>query len=310
MTGRLRIVGVGGTGGVVVRCLMDRNPGTTPAVAVDHDAQALTAIHSATRIQIASQHRSQHHTGLRRPMSGVTALPVDVPPYPGITRALAGADLVIVTCGVGGRTGTNVAPIVARLAHWAGAAVVGVVSTPLAAEHPGGGVPVELGLAHLRRHTDALVVLPEDRVWRLMTPLGPSCVHAVVPELLASAVEALTTLLHVTPGHEAVDGGALDVLRLGGDASVGTGEARGADRAAAAVANALAGGGLDAEVLAQARGVLVYVEGDARLTLSEVHRVDEIVQGAVATEAMMMLAVVHEPARRDWLRVTVIAVGG
>jgi cell division protein FtsZ len=227
-----------------------------------------------------------------------------------VARAMHNADLVFVTCGMGGGTGTGAAPVLCELARAAGALTVGIVTKPFLFEGRKRMRQAELGIAEMRKHVDTMIVVPNERLLAVVgkgIPFQDALKKA--DEVLLHATQGISSLISVT-GLVNVDfADVRTVMQEGGSALMGTGIGRGENRAIEAAQQAIASPLLDNVSVSGATGVLVNITGGADLTLGEVHQINEIIHDAVGEDAEIIFGAVHEPAMQGEIRVTVIATG-
>jgi cell division protein FtsZ len=220
------------------------------------------------------------------------------------------ADLVFVTCGMGGGTGTGAAPVLCELAREAGALTVGIVTKPFLFEGRKRMRQAELGIAEMRKNVDTMIVVPNERLLAVVgkgIPFQDALKKA--DEVLLHATQGISSLISVT-GLVNVDfADVRTVMQEGGSALMGTGIGRGENRAVEAAQQAIASPLLDNVSVSGATGVLVNITGGADLTLGEVHQINEIIHDAVGEDAEIIFGAVHEPAMQGEIRVTVIATG-
>jgi cell division protein FtsZ len=227
-----------------------------------------------------------------------------------VLRVLSGADLVFVTCGMGGGTGTGAAPIVCEMAREAGALCVGIVTKPFLFEGRKRMRQAEMGIAEMRKHVDTMITVPNERLLAVVgkgIPFGDALKKA--DEVLLHATQGISNLISVT-GLVNVDfADVRTVMQSGGSALMGTGIGRGENRATEAAQQAISSPLLDNVSVSGATGVLVNITGGTDLTLGEVHQINEIVHDAVGDDAEIIFGAVNEPAMQGEIRVTVIATG-
>ena len=225
-------------------------------------------------------------------------------------RVSQNADLVFITCGMGGGTGTGAAPVVAQVAKEAGALTVGIVTRPFLFEGRKRMRQAELGIAEMRKYVDTMIVVPNERLLAVVgkgIPFQDALKKA--DEVLLHATQGISSLISVT-GLVNVDfADVRTVMQSGGSALMGTGIGRGDSRAMEAAQQAISSPLLDNVSISGATGVLVNITGGADLTLGEVHQINEIIHDAVGDEAEIIFGAVHEPAMQGEIRVTVIATG-
>ena len=226
-----------------------------------------------------------------------------------IEEVLKGADMVFVTAGEGGGTGTGGAPVVARIARELGALTIGVVTRPFGFEGKRRSVQAEEGIAALREEVDTLIVIPNDRLLSI-SDKRVSVLEAFhsADQVLLSGVQGITDLI-TTPGLINLDFADVKSVMTGaGTALMGIGSARGDDRALVAAEGAIASPLLEASIEG-AHGVLMNISGGSDLGLFEIHEAAQLVAEAAHPEANIIFGAVIDDALGDEVRVTVIAAG-
>jgi cell division protein FtsZ len=226
-----------------------------------------------------------------------------------IEEALAGADMVFVTAGEGGGTGTGGAPVVARIAKSIGALTIGVVTKPFAFEGKRRSAQAETGVAALKNEVDTLIVVPNDRLLEI-SDRGISMLEAfaTADQVLLAGVQGITDLI-TTPGLINLDfADVKSVMQGAGSALMGIGASRGADRAIKAAELAVASPLLEASIDG-AHGVLLSIQGGSNLGIFEINDAARLVQEAVHPEANIIFGAVIDDTLGDEVRVTVIAAG-
>jgi len=303
---RMKVVGVGGGGGNAVNRMIDEHLEGVEFISINTDAQALLTSKSDVKIQIGKKLTRGLGAGAR-PEIGRQAIEEN---RDEVSRSLATADLVFITCGMGGGTGTGAAPVVAELAKAAGALTVGIVTKPFLFEGRKRMRQAEQGIAEMRRNVDTMIVVPNERLLAVVgkgIPFQDALKKA--DEVLLHATQGISSLISVT-GLVNVDfADVRTVMQAGGSALMGTGIGRGENRAMEAAQQAISSPLLDNVSISGASGVLVNITGGADLTLGEVHQINEIIHDAVGDDAEIIFGAVHEPAMQGEIRVTVIATG-
>ena len=303
---RMKVVGVGGGGGNAVNRMIEEHLEGVEFISVNTDAQALLNSKSDVKIQIGKKLTRGLGAGAR-PEIGKQAIDEN---REEVARAMHNADLVFVTCGMGGGTGTGAAPVLCELARAAGALTVGIVTKPFLFEGRKRMRQAELGIAEMRKNVDTMIVVPNERLLAVVgkgIPFQDALKKA--DEVLLHATQGISSLISVT-GLVNVDfADVRTVMQEGGSALMGTGIGRGENRAIEAAQQAIASPLLDNVSVSGATGVLVNITGGADLTLGEVHQINEIIHDAVGEDAEIIFGAVHEPAMQGEIRVTVIATG-
>ncbi len=303
---RMKVVGVGGGGGNAVNRMIDEHLESVEFISINTDSQALLASKSDVKIQIGKKLTRGLGAGAR-PEIGRQAIEEN---REEVGRALAGADLVFVTCGMGGGTGTGAAPVIAELGKEAGALTVAIVTKPFLFEGRKRMRQAEQGIVELRQHVDTMIVVPNERLLAVVgkgIPFQDALKKA--DEVLLHATQGISTLISRT-GLVNVDfADVRTVMQNGGSALMGTGIGRGENRAMEAAQQAISSPLLDNISVGGSTGVLLNITGGTDLTLGEVTQISEIVHDAVGDDAEIIFGAVNEPAMQGEIRVTVIATG-
>jgi cell division protein FtsZ len=227
-----------------------------------------------------------------------------------VRKALEGADLVFVTAGMGGGTGTGAAPLVGEIARELGALTIGIVTRPFSFEGKKRMRQAEQGLAELRRTVDTMIVVPNDRLLSVVGK-GTSFRDALkrADEVLLHATQGISDLIRVS-GEVNVDfADVRTVMACRGPALMGSGFGEGEDRAQEAAQEAISSPLLDEVSIAGAQGVLINITGGMDLAIDEVSQISSIIQEEAGEEAEILFGAVHDPTLESQIRVTVIATG-
>jgi cell division protein FtsZ len=303
---RMKVVGVGGGGGNAVNRMIEEHLSGVEFISVNTDAQALLNSRSDIKVQIGKKLTRGLGAGAR-PEIGRQAIEEN---RDDVGRVLQGADLVFVTCGMGGGTGTGAAPIIAGMARDAGALTVGIVTRPFLFEGKKRMRQAEMGIAEMRKFVDTMVVVPNER---LLAVVGKqtSFIESLkkADEVLLNATRGISTLISV-PGLINVDfADVRTVMQNGGSALMGTGTGRGENRALEAAQQAISSPLLDSLSINGASGALVNISGGADLTTGEVQQISETIHDAAGDDSEIIFGAVVDPAMEGEIRVTVIATG-
>ena len=303
---KMKVVGVGGGGGNAVNRMIEDQLPNVEFISVNCDSQALMTSKSNVKIQIGKKLTRGLGAGAR-PDIGRQAIEEN---RDEVSRALQGADLVFVTCGMGGGTGTGAAPVIAELSKEVGALTVGIVTRPFLFEGRKRMRQAEMGINEMRKHVDTMIVVPNERLLAVVgkgIPFQDALKKA--DEVLLHATQGISSLISVT-GLVNVDfADVRTVMQSGGSALMGTGIGRGESRATEAAQQAIASPLLDNISISGSTGVLINITGENDLTLGEVHQINEVIHEAVGDDAEIIFGAVHEPAMQGEIRVTVIATG-
>ncbi len=303
---RMKVVGVGGAGGNAVNRMIDEDLEGVEFISMNTDAQALKGSRAQLTLQIGKKLTRGLGAGAR-PEIGRQALSES---EEDVRRALDGADLVFVTAGMGGGTGTGAAPIVAQIAHDMGALTIGVVTRPFSFEGKKRERQAQQGLAELRRSVDSVIVVPNDRLLSVV-PKGTSFRDALkkADEVLLHATQGISDLIRVS-GEVNVDfADVRTIMACRGPALMGSGFGEGDNRAQEAAQEAISSPLLDDVSIEGARGVLINITGGLDLAIDEVTQISSIIQEEAGDEAEIIFGAVHDPDLEGKVRVTVIATG-
>lgn len=303
---RMKVVGVGGGGGNAVNRMIDEDLEGVDFISVNTDAQALKQSKSQLKIQIGKKLTRGLGAGAR-PEIGRQAIEES---RDEVRRSMKGADLVFVTAGMGGGTGTGAAPIIAEMAREMGALTIGVVTRPFLFEGRKRMRQAEQGLAELRRTADTVIVVPNERLLSVVGK-GTSFRDALkkADEVLLHATRGISDLIHVT-GEVNVDfADVRTIMASRGPALMGTGHGAGENRAVDAAQEAISSPLLDNVSIQGALGVLINITGGMDLTIDEVTTIASIIQEASGEEAEIIFGAVHAAECEGEVRVTVIATG-
>ncbi|MGQ0562747.1 MAG: cell division protein FtsZ [Gemmatimonadota bacterium] len=303
---RMKVVGVGGGGGNAVNRMIAEDLEGVEFISVNTDAQALKTAKAQVKIQIGSLLTRGLGAGAR-PEIGRQAIEES---REDMMRVLEGADLVFITAGMGGGTGTGAAPVIAEMAREMGALTIGIVTKPFLFEGKKRMRQAEMGLAELKRAADTVIVVPNERLLSVVGK-GTSFRDALkkADEVLLHATQGISDLIHVT-GEVNVDfADVRTVMQSRGPALMGTGFGRGENRAVEAAQEAISSPLLDNVTIEGALGVLINITGGMDLTIDEVTTIASIIQEAGGEEAEIIFGAVHDPSLEGEVRVTVIATG-
>ena len=303
---QMKVVGVGGAGGNAVNRMIEENLESVEFVSINTDAQALRRSKSHLKIQIGKDLTRGLGAGAR-PEIGRQAIAEN---QDDVRQALERADLVFITAGMGGGTGTGAAPVVGQIAREQGALCIAIVSKPFHFEGRRRMRHADIGLRELRACVDTMIVVPNERLLSVVGE-GTSFRDALkkADEVLLHATQGISDLISVT-GEINVDfADVRTVMSNRGAALMGTGEASGEERALEAAQQAICSPLLEDVSINGATGVLVNITGGSDLAIDEVTTINSIVQEAAGEEVELIFGAVHDPALEGCVRVTVIATG-
>lgn len=302
----IKVVGVGGGGGNAVKHMIANDVEGVDFVCANTDAQALTDIETTTVLQLGSNITKGLGAGANPEVGRQAALE----DRDRIAEALQGADMVFITAGMGGGTGTGAAPVVAEVAKDLGILTVAVVTRPFSFEGKKRGVIADGGMKELQQHVDSLITIPNEK---LLDVLGKSAslldAFKTVNDVLLGAVQGIADLI-IRPGMINVDfADVRTVMSEMGMAMMGTGHARGENRAREAAEAAIRSPLLDDINLQGARGILVNITAGLDLSLGEFSEVGDTVEEFASENATVVVGTVIDPEMSEELRVTVVATG-
>jgi cell division protein FtsZ len=303
---KIRVVGVGGGGGNAVNSMIDKGLVGVDFIAINTDVQALERNQASQKIQVGKTLTRGLGAGAD-PTIGHRAVEED---REEIARALNGSDMVFVTAGMGGGTGTGGGPIVANIAKSLGALVVGIVTKPFNSEGKRRISQAEEGIEELKKQVDTLIVIPNQKLLDIIdrhTPLMEA--FDLANEVLHNATRGISELITV-PGLINVDfADVRTVMREMGDALMGSGIATGENRATEAAHAAISSPLLDGVSIAGAQGILINVTGGKNMSLVEVDEAVSVIHDAAGDDANVILGTVVDDNMKDEMMVTVIATG-
>ncbi len=302
----MKVVGCGGAGGNAVNRMVDENLQGVELIATNTDAQALRQSRASICIQIGKKLTRGLGAGAR-PEIGRQAIHENADE---VTKAIQGADLVFITAGMGGGTGTGAAPIIGRFAREMGALTIGIVTRPFSFEGRKRLRQAEQGLDELRKAVDTVIVVPNDRIMTVVGK-GTSFQDALkkADEILLHATQGISDLIRVA-GEVNVDfADVRTVMACGGGALMGSGFGEGEHRAEEAARKAISSPLLGDVSLKGAHGVLINITGGMDLAIDDVTRISSIIQEEAGDEAEIIFGAVHDPKLNESVRVTVIGTG-
>ena len=303
---KIKVIGLGGGGSNAINRMMEARFTGVEFIVANTDVQALRASPAPVKLQLGARLTMGLGAGAD-PEVGKNAALED---REQIKKLLEGADMVFVTAGLGGGTGTGSAPIVAATAKELGILTVAVVTKPFAFEGGRRSQQAETGLAELRAVVDTLITIPNQRLLAVVdrgTPLVEA--FKVADTVLLQAVQGISDLITV-PGEINLDFADVKTIMHGmGMALMGTGVSSGEHRAVEAAQRAISSPLLEEASIEGAKGVLINITGGSDMTLFEVHEAASIIQEAADEEANIIFGTVIDSKMRDEIKVTVIATG-
>ena len=304
-TATIKVIGVGGAGTNAVNRMVDSGIRGVEFIAVNTDRQALLLSKASSKIQIGEKITRGLGAGANPDIGAQAAEESKAE----ITEALRGADMVFVTAGMGGGTGTGAAPIVASCAKEMGILTIGVVTKPFTFEGKKRLSQAERGIESLKGKVDTLVVIPNDKLLQIIDR-KTSIIEAfkMADDVLRQGVQGISDLIAV-PGLVNLDFADVKTIMLNqGMAHMGVGRASGENRAEDAAKEAIQSPLLETSIEG-AKGVIINITGGEDLGLHEVNTAAELVQRSVDPEANIIFGTVTDPSMQDEIQITVIATG-
>jgi cell division protein FtsZ len=302
---KIKVIGVGGGGGNAVNRMIESHLEGVEFVVANTDLQALKGCKAPVKIQLGVKLTNGLGAGAN-PDVGRKAALEDADK---IIEALEGADMVFVTTGLGGGTGTGAAPIIASLATEMGALTVAVVTKPFAFEGKRRQNQAERGLQDLIDSVDTTVVIPNEKLLAVAKDAGFFESFRVADDILRQAVQGISDIITI-PGIINRDFADVKTIMAGmGYAVMGTATAKGEGRATAAAQAAIASPLLEAGAIDGARGILINITGSSSLRLAEVNEASTIIQSAAHEDANIIFGAVLDEKMKDDVKITVIATG-
>ncbi len=302
---QIRVIGVGGGGSNAVNRMIQANMTGIEFIAINTDSQALLLNEAPRHIRIGDKLTRGLGAGGNPSVGGKAAEENAEEIY----EALKGSDMVFITAGMGGGTGTGASPIVAQIARELGALTVGVVTKPFSFEGRKRLLSAEEGIANLKQHVDTLITVPNDRLLQVAdkrTPLSEA--FRLADDVLRQGIQGISDLITV-PGLINLDfADVKTIMSAAGSALMAIGEASGETRASDAAQIAIASPLLDIDI-SGARGVLFNITGGMDLTLFEVNEAADVIYHAAHPEANIIFGAVQDPNFDGKVKITVIATG-
>ena len=303
---KIKVVGVGGAGGNAVNRMIDQKLNGVEFISVNTDSQALEFSKAEHRMQIGRNITRGLGAGAR-PEVGKQAIEEDREAF---AKLLDGADLVFVTAGMGGGTGTGAAPTVAEIAREIGALTVAIVTKPFEFEGRKRINRALAGIEELKSRVDTLIVIPNQRLLQIVDPSTRlTAAFMMADDLLLRATRGISDLITI-PGLINCDfADVRTVMMEMGDAMMGSGYGCGENKAANAARMAINSPLLEDVIISGAKGLLMNVTGSPDMTLYEVNEATTVIYDAAGSDANIIFGAVIDPTLEDEIRVTVIATG-
>jgi cell division protein FtsZ len=302
---KIKVIGVGGGGGNAVNRMIDAGVEGIEFIVANTDLQALRMSHAPVKLQLGVKLTNGLGAGANPEVGRKAALEDSDK----IIEALEGADMVFVTTGLGGGTGTGAAPIIASLASEMGALTVAVVTKPFSFEGKRRMTQAEKGIAELMESVDTTIVIPNEKLLAVAENAGFFESFRIADDILRQGVQGISDIITI-PGIINRDFADVKTIMAGmGYAVMGTATASGANRTMEAAQRAIASPLLEAGAIDGARGILINITGSASLKLAEVQQACTIIQSAAHEDANIIFGAVMDEKMKDAVKITVIATG-
>jgi cell division protein FtsZ len=302
---RIKVIGVGGGGNNAVNRMIAANVVGVEFIAANTDVQALQVSNAPVKLQLGVKLTSGLGAGANPDVGRRAALEDSDK----IIEALEGADMVFVTAGLGGGTGTGAAPVIASLASEMGALTVAVVTRPFAFEGKRRMMQAERGMQELLESVDTVIVIPNEKLLAVAKDAGFFESFRIADDVLRQGVQGISDIITI-PGVINRDFADVKTTMAGmGYAVMGTAMRSGANRAVDAAMAAMASPLLEAGAIDGARGILINITGSSNLKLSEVNEASSIIQNAAHEDANIIFGAVQDETMGDEVKITVIATG-
>ena len=303
---KIRVVGVGGGGGNIINSMVNKGIEGVEFIAVNTDAQALDISKANVKIQIGKNITKGLGTGMKDEI-GMKAVEES---RDAIEKALAGSDMVFITAGMGGGTGTGGSPEVAHIAKSLNALVVAIVTKPFEFEGRPRMEMANQGLERLKDEVDSLIVIPNQKIFELISiDTDKRSAFELANKVLYNATKGISQIITKT-GEINVDfADVRTIMKDMGDAMIGTGISEGENRADKAALDALSNPLLDDIDIAGSKSVLVNISSNGSIKMSEIGRINQIIQSKAGEDAKYILGIVDDKDMKEDIMVTVIATG-
>jgi cell division protein FtsZ len=302
---KIKVIGVGGGGGNAVNRMIDAGVDGIEFIVANTDLQALRMSHAPVKLQLGVKLTNGLGAGANPEVGRKAALEDSDK----IIEALEGADMVFVTTGLGGGTGTGAAPIIASLAVEMGALTVAVVTKPFSFEGKRRMAQAERGIAELMESVDTTIVIPNEKLLAVAENAGFFESFRIADDILRQGVQGISDIITI-PGIINRDFADVKTIMANmGYAVMGTATASGQNRTMEAAQRAIASPLLEAGAIDGARGILINITGSASLKLAEVQQACTIIQSAAHEDANIIFGAVMDEKMKDAVKITVIATG-
>ena len=302
----IRVIGVGGGGGNAIQHMVSKNVEGVDFIAANTDAQALKSLDAKTILQLGASITKGLGAGADPEIGRLAAME----DRDRIAEVLSGSDMVFITAGMGGGTGTGAAPVVAQVAKEMNILTVAVVTRPFMFEGKKRADVADEGITELKQFVDSLITIPNEKLKEVLGgEITMTNAFGTANDVLSGSVQGIAELI-TRPGLINVDFADVQtVMGEKGMAMVGSGKAEGEDRAREAAEAAINSPLLEDINLAGARGILVNITAGENMTIAEFEEVGTIVRGFAADDAVTIIGTCTDPAMPESIRVTIVATG-
>ena len=301
----IKVVGVGGGGNNAVNRMISLNVRGVDFIAINTDKQALQKSTATQKIAIGEKITKGHGAG-SNPEIGVKAAEESIEE---IKSALAGADMVFITTGMGGGTGTGAAPVVARVAKEMGMLTIGIVTKPFAFEGKKRKLQADDGIENLSKYVDSLVIIPNERLKQVSDrPITMLNAFEIADDVLSHGVQSISELINV-PGYINLDfADVTSVMQDAGYAHMGVGAASGKEKAELAAKAAISSPLLETSING-ARGILGNITASPDISMDDIDTACTMIANEAHEDATVIWGVVFDPEMEDEMKITIIATG-
>ncbi len=301
----IKVVGVGGGGNNAVNRMISLNVRGVDFIAINTDRQALQKSAATQKIAIGEKITKGHGAG-SNPEVGIKAAEESIEE---IKSALAGADMVFITTGMGGGTGTGAAPVVARVAKEMGMLTIGIVTKPFAFEGKKRKLQADDGIENLSKYVDSLVIIPNERLKQVSDkPITMLNAFEIADDVLSHGVQSISELINV-PGYINLDfADVTSVMQDAGYAHMGVGAASGKEKAELAAKAAISSPLLETSING-ARGILGNITASPDISMDDIDAACTMIANEAHEDATVIWGVVFDPEMEDAMKITIIATG-
>ena len=301
---KIKVVGVGGGGGNAINRMIVTNVRGVDFISINTDNQTLLHSSATIKVPIGEKITKGHGAGAN-PEIGERAAEENLEE---IKNALAGAEMVFVTAGMGGGTGTGAAPVVAKVAQEMGILTVGIVTKPFAFEGKKRMEQAEKGIANLSKYVDSLIIIPNEKLKEIGEKITLMNAFAVADNVLSHGVQSISELINV-PQYLNLDfADVTTIMKNAGYAHMGIGEGSGKDKAEEAAKSAISSPLLETTI-AGSMGILVSITASPDIELNDIDTASSLIASQAHEDATVIWGVAFDPELEDKMKITIIATG-